>query len=498
MTRRGWTALAVIMVVGLAIVAAGAAQAPQAAQAAPEQLTCQWTNIGNSSKQIFHTASAYDTDANMMYVYSGVDDQYAPTNAAEAGDLSGTSFRATWRSVASSQATKRVGVSGAYRAKGADSDDSGAYFVGGMTDPNKGNGTDIVEAYMTKAGDWVTIDADGFDARSFAAAAYDPVHDAIWVVGGVGNCALPDVIGGGNCPARAISTQYLTWDAAGMATWNTLPNGNQSYYAHAMVYDAPRSRMLIFGGTDNITRGNGDVLVLDLSDPDPSKATISQLSTTGTGPSTYFGGAVFFADQDWLVAYGGVQRDFMQSTEATETKTYGLDLAQTPAAWVNLNPAGSPGTRVGGTMEYAPNHKGAVFALGRDKSDGDPQTIEKIQRTSYGLTCEVQVVTPTTPPVATTAVPTSGTPGTVVPPTVPPATPKPGQSVCSYVQIRVPQAVVNDALANPQNYAGYGMRCNPNVPASPWNIERTTLALQNPKALFHPLFNTVIWKCGCP
>jgi len=199
-----------------------------------------------------------------------------------------------------------------------------------------------------------------------------------------------------------------------------------------------------------------------------------------------------------MVTYGGVQRGFMQSNEAVETRTYALDLTATPPMWVNLNPSGNPGTRVAGVMEYAPNHSAAVFALGRDKSDGDPATVEKIARTSYALTCEDVVVTPTTPAPATTVAPTpSG--GTVQP--TPMVTPIPvplGRSVCDYVQMRVPQSVVNDAMANPANYAGYGMRCNPNVPSSPYNIERTTLALQNPKALFHPLFNTVIWKCGCP
>jgi hypothetical protein len=76
--------------------------------------------------------------------------------------------------------------------------------------------------------------------------------------------------------------------------------------------------------------------------------------------------------------------------------------------------------------------------------------------------------------------------------------PAPGYGMCAYVKIRVPQAVINYALANPQRYFGYGMRCNPNVPASPYNVVRSTLGLRNPKALFHPLYNSVVWKCGCP
>ena len=83
------------------------------------------------------------------------------------------------------------------------------------------------------------------------------------------------------------------------------------------------------------------------------------------------------------------------------------------------------------------------------------------------------------------------------PTTVRPTDPPPPPETCDIAKSKVPGAVLADAFANPATVAGYGLRCNPNLPAGPFNLERNSLTLRNPGLPYHPLFNGVIWKCGC-
>jgi hypothetical protein len=108
--------------------------------------------------------------------------------------------------------------------------------------------------------------------------------------------------------------------------------------------------------------------------------------------------------------------------------------------------------------------------------------------------------TPTTtnPPGTPTATPTS----MPVPPTDTP-TPSPTDlpnivpQACPNIESRVPAAILGAALANPQNINGYGHRCFPSQPVSPFNPLRQTLDLQNPNRPYHPIFNPLIFTCGC-
>jgi hypothetical protein len=103
-------------------------------------------------------------------------------------------------------------------------------------------------------------------------------------------------------------------------------------------------------------------------------------------------------------------------------------------------------------------------------------------------------------PTATAPGPTS-TPGsgTELPPTT--VAPTPTQisgKVCEFIQNRVPNAVINDALANPTQVQGYGELQFPNLPAGPYNLPRTWLSLRNVGVSWHALYNPVIFKAGCP
>ena len=70
--------------------------------------------------------------------------------------------------------------------------------------------------------------------------------------------------------------------------------------------------------------------------------------------------------------------------------------------------------------------------------------------------------------------------------------------ICEAIKNRVPAAVVNEALAAPDKVAGYQQPCNPNLVPGPSNPLRRYLGLRNPSQVYHPLFNSLMWKCGCP
>ncbi len=104
-------------------------------------------------------------------------------------------------------------------------------------------------------------------------------------------------------------------------------------------------------------------------------------------------------------------------------------------------------------------------------------------------------------PTPTGVPPTPPTPGggpTKVPTTVPTPPGPVAPSVCPNLDKLVPRAAIDAAVANPASVQGYDQLCNPNLPASPNNPKRGRLGLQNPAGPYHPLFNSVVYKCGCP
>jgi CubicO group peptidase (beta-lactamase class C family) len=105
--------------------------------------------------------------------------------------------------------------------------------------------------------------------------------------------------------------------------------------------------------------------------------------------------------------------------------------------------------------------------------------------------------TATAPPPATaTAMPPPPT-ATVAPqPTEPPLVVQPES--CPRVEALVPAPALQAALANPREVRGYGQRCFPEQPVSPFNPLRKRLGLQNPNRPYHPVFNDLMFKCGCP
>jgi len=477
----GVLALAALLLVA---VVPGSPQA-NASSAQQTSTSCRWASIGNSQSSIFHSAIVMDTDATKAYIYGGVTDKYEVTNKVEVANLSGAN--ASSSVVSAGSALGMVGAAGAYRAKGAAADGSALYFLGGIRDANVGDANNEVQRFVTKTNAWERISGltGTMTDRAFAMSAYDPDHDVIWVIGGVTKCAMPEVMNGSPCTSSSLATQYLTFDATGAPKeWKTLASGNQNFYGAAAAYDSAKKRIIIAGGTTNIQTGRNTVIQLDLSDPDPTKAKFSALTAGGTAPTAYFFNGAYDAPRNMFVTYGGVRANFMQANESVPNETNVLDLGATPnPMWSKMTTTGNPGDRVAGGLVYDSKNTRVVQILGRQKyvvpaPATPPAPSANVQRAIYALTCTTVT---TAPPTATT--PSSGGD-------------QPKQ--CPGLERLVPAPVIADAMANNTKIGGWGKLCNPNLPPGQFNTMRTWLSLQAPGKPYTPLFNSVVFKCGCP
>jgi hypothetical protein len=93
---------------------------------------------------------------------------------------------------------------------------------------------------------------------------------------------------------------------------------------------------------------------------------------------------------------------------------------------------------------------------------------------------------PSCPPCWTRGPAPTATPGTA------------GPVVCRLVTDRVPAAAIAWAVANPTLVGGWDQLSNPNVPESPFNPRRRSLCLVNIGLPYHPLYNALVYKAGCP
>ena len=69
--------------------------------------------------------------------------------------------------------------------------------------------------------------------------------------------------------------------------------------------------------------------------------------------------------------------------------------------------------------------------------------------------------------------------------------------ICRAVLNRVPRAVINRAIANPELVQGWRELLDPNKPASPVNPRRECLDLRSSDLDYHWLFNSPLWRVGC-
>jgi hypothetical protein len=99
-----------------------------------------------------------------------------------------------------------------------------------------------------------------------------------------------------------------------------------------------------------------------------------------------------------------------------------------------------------------------------------------------------------------TALPPVDTP-TPVPTALPPVTTPtvaPAGNVCPQILKLVPAAAINAAVQNPGAVYGFNRVRDPGKPESPFNQRRTWLSIHAYSKPYHPLFNALEYKVGCP
>ncbi len=105
--------------------------------------------------------------------------------------------------------------------------------------------------------------------------------------------------------------------------------------------------------------------------------------------------------------------------------------------------------------------------------------------------------TATAVPTALPPVETPTAPPTVLPP-VPTATAPAVGNVCPQILRRVPRQAIDAAVANPRAVRGYNQPRDMGKPLGPYNPPRLWLSIMAYSKPYHPFFNSLEYKVGCP
>jgi hypothetical protein len=506
--------LAGALVAAVLVSAVGLTAAAPVQTVPQQQMSCTWTRLpGTFTVPTMHMAYAYDTSNNALYTYGGLDRNNAAVSTVSKVDLSsGNPTSATIARVTVGGAQERYGAAGAYRPDRAGGMNGTLVWISGAR--HDGQGQSDVQVLDVATASQRSVTPSGSLQRVFGAAAYDPEHDVIVVHGGAKNCkpehratptATPLAADGSSpeqaeaCMGDRLPTQFLAVDAmSGNWSFSTGPSGGPNQvFGLTMVYDSANKRMLTFGGTtDETANPSAELWALDLSDPSLSNARWNRLSTGGAAPAArFFHAASYNAQMKSMIVAGGVTRNaFNPGTENTNDETFALDMNGATPTWMRLSGATVSDGPVGAAAGYSGNIMASLYAGGRRRFTTGTKNISP---NAYYLNCQAAptaTATRTTGPTNTPGGPTN-TPGGTMPSPTP--TLVVGQ-VCDNIKNRVPAAAINAAVANPASVQGWGMLCNPSLPPSVWNQPRSWLSMRNPGVPYNPLFNSLVWSCGCP
>jgi len=192
------------------------------------------------------------------------------------------------------------------------------------------------DAVANACGAWSTVVPDTSPVALFAhAMIYDRVRDRLLVFGGA--------------TWGPYSAQVWALPLSGTPAWTLVPTSgggpDARVYASA-IYDPVRDRMIVFCGYSTGT--NGDLWALDLA-----TATWTEIVADGDAPSPRFShAAIYDASRDRMVVFGG------QNNSYTFDDTYALSLSGTPT-WSVLNPTGS--------LPDARSFHSAIYDAARDR-----------------------------------------------------------------------------------------------------------------------------------
>ncbi len=177
----------------------------------------------------------------------------------------------------------------------------------------------------------------------------------------------------------------------------------------------------------------------------------------------------------------------------TDISLAGVDLASYVGIAQRADNGGMPPVPVAIQLAYSPILAGGFRAP--PPSTATRLATPRPTHTPTDTLTPTPMSTPTPMPTSTVALPTSTPVPTATP--IPSATPV-GMAVSDAVRNQVPPAAVAEALAHPERIAGWGQPRDPGKPVSPANPLRQCLTLVDPGKPYHPLFNGLIWKAGCP
>ena len=179
-------------------------------------------------------------------------------------------------------------------------------------------------------------------ARAYDSAIYDPVRDRMVVFGGA-DYSYP------------FRNDVWALSLAGTPAWTALtptgtPPGARAW--HSAIYDPVHDRMVVFGGTDELSPFN-DVWALSLA----GAPAWSALTPAGTQPSPrYLHSAIYDPVNERMVVFGGLGGILYNDIR-------GLSLGGA-LAWADLTPTGSvPSPREEHSASYdLAGHRLVVFA----------------------------------------------------------------------------------------------------------------------------------------
>lgn len=221
-------------------------------------------------------------------------------------------------------------------------------MFGGYAAP-EGVDTNDLWAYSLTGGGWsrIPMTSPSPPGRAWATGVYDPAGDRLILFGGSNDIGLLNDV----------------WQLslAGTPTWTELsPSGTppSGRNAHSAILDAPRNRVVIYGGADD-SAPLSDVWALSLS----GTTSWSALNPTGgPAPARELHSAVFDAPRNRMLTFGW-----------DSNVVWALGLAGTPS-WSALSPTGTPPPALAAHVAaYDPARDRMLISMG--ESVGSPSNL---------------------------------------------------------------------------------------------------------------------------
>src|SRR6058998_3970948 len=257
----------------------------------------QVTTSGTPPAARSDASTIYDSVRDRLVVFGGIG-PYGAVNDVWELTLSGTP---TWSEITPAGT---LPPTLAYHTAVYDASRDRMIVFGGYDYGGGGDRNEVWVLTFGRAPTWSQMAPSGTppSPRSIHSAVYDGPRDRMVVFGGYSSSA-------------ATAEQNDTWalSLSGSGSWSQItPNGGPPAirYGHTAIVDAPRSRMLVFGGfVDDVPYEYGDVWSLSFTSP----IKWTQLSPTGPTPvpAPYFASVYdpvrqrmlsFSADEFWALS----------------------------------------------------------------------------------------------------------------------------------------------------------------------------------------------------